>query len=575
MGTTISRYDLDLIHDIPSWDFSHLRNVGQVVTESARYLPDAMAVASPVYRRSARPIEYKTVSFAELDAISNQIAAGLHSMGLQPGTRLALMVPPGIEFVSFVFGLFKAGAVIILIDPGIGLRNMIRCLGEVQPAGVVGIAKAHLLRMIFSRQFRHCRTNVIVGSHWWPSCESANRFLLQQRSDPVLVEAISQQSPAAIIFTSGSTGTPKGVLYRHGVFLEQARMIQDYFGIRPGSVDVSGFPLFALFNVAMGTSTVFPRMDATRPAEINPLDFQDAVLRFDADQSFGSPALWNTVSRYAVKHGLSFPSIRRVLTAGAPVPGHVLSRVADVIHPQGQVFTPYGATEALPIACNDSRTILTETSVKTARGQGICVGRRFAGIQWKVIEISDDPIARLSDAVELPAGSIGELIVNGPIVTDQYVTRIESNPDHKIKDGDRFWHRMGDVGYLDDDQRFWFCGRKSHRVITQSQTLFTIVVEGIINTHPSIYRSALVGVGRPGDQIPAIIVEPWPEHWPSTRSNQHRLISDVREICQSHVQTAAITHVLLKRKLPVDIRHNAKIFREQLALWAAKYIKPG
>ena len=542
------------------------------LSETAQRMPNAIAVAAPRkgYGRQ-RPFAYDQITFGELEKKSNQIALGLERLGVAPGTRLALMVPPGIDFVTFVFGLFKAGIVVILIDPGMGRNNMLRCLAESEPAGIVGISKAQLARFVFRKKFPQAKTNILVGSPFFPGCYSANKF---KQLNPAEFQPVAQtrEAPAAVIFTTGSTGPPKGVLYRHRVFIEQARQIRDYFGITPGSVDVSGFPLFALFNASMGTTTVFPEMDATRPAEVEPLNILDAVEQFQADQSFGSPALWNTVSTYCEAHNLAFPTIRRVLTAGAPVPAHVLERVKNIIHPEGEVFTPYGATESLPVACNSATVVLEETSKETENGRGTCVGNAFPDMTWKVIQITDTPIASIDQASEVDCGDIGELIVQGDVVTDQYVTQTSANAMHKITDGQSFWHRMGDVGYLDEMGRFWFCGRKTHRVTTSQQTLFTIPVEGIINSDPAVYRSALVGVGEAGNQIPVLIIEPWPECLPSTNQERDELLETIRSLAQNHVQTSVLQHVLIKEKLPVDIRHNSKIFREQLAIWAAEQL---
>ena len=544
-----------------------LNNVGHVVSLTAQEMADEIAVAAPRKNSRRRPLQYDTISFGEVENKSNQIALGFQELGIQPGTRLALMVPPGLDFIAFVFGLFKAGMVVILIDPGMGKKNMVRCLSEAKPEGIVGIRLAHIMRLMFSGRFPDCKHNILVGGRWWPGTLPAGRFDGLNGDDFMPLQH-DREKEAAIIFTTGSTGPPKGVLYRHRHFLEQAQQIQEYFSIQPGSVDVSGFPLFALFNCGMGTTTIFPKMDATRPAEVDPLDIKDAVDKFQATQSFGSPALWNTVSRFAEKTGLTFPTIKKVLSAGAPVPPHVLERVKSIIAEDGEVYTPYGATESLPIACNAATEVLNETAAKTAVGMGTCVGNKFPDIEWRIIEIRDNPIANMEDAVVLPVGKVGELIVKGAVVTDQYVTRTDANAEHKITDGDSFWHRMGDIGYLDEQNRFWFCGRKTHRVVTQQRPLFTIVVEGIINTHPHVYRSALVGLGQRGYQKPVVVIEPWPEHWPVDDSAQQQLIAQVIELCQSNEKTNEINTVLIKDKLPVDIRHNSKIFREQLTEWA-------
>ncbi len=557
------------------WPLDHLQNIGFCLRLTAQKMGDAIAVAAPSRGQRDRlptgsSYRYDTITFDQLEKQTNQIANGLANVGIQPGTRVALMVPPGIEFVAHVFALYKTGAVTVLIDPGMGRKNMIRCLAAVEPTALVGIRKAHLARWIFRRALNSCRINVSVGGGF-PGCHSSDQFL--KRESIEFPESDSdREHPAAIIFTTGSTGPPKGVLYRHRQFIEQARQIRDYFRIEPGTVDVSGFPLFALFNTAMGTTTVFPAMDATRPASIYPPNLIDAVNQFTANQSFGSPALWNTVSTWCRQHNVTLPGIKRVLTAGAPVPPSVLQQVKSIIAPDGDVFTPYGATEALPVACNSATTVLQETAEKTNQGAGTCVGNRFPDINWRVIEISDQPLTSIEQTRPVAPGEIGELMVQGAVVTQAYVTRVEANADHKVQDGDQFWHRMGDVGYLDDQERFWFCGRKSHRVITPTNTLFTVPCEAIVNTHPKIYRSALVGAGSPGDQTPIIIAEPLAEHWPQTESEKANLIAEIQQLLQSNSTTNSIQHVLLHQSLPVDNRHNSKIFREQLQPWAEQQL---
>jgi acyl-CoA synthetase (AMP-forming)/AMP-acid ligase II len=287
-------------------------------------------------------------------------------------------------------------------------------------------------------------------------------------------------------------------------------------------------------------------------------------------QAFGSPAVWNRVGRYCEEQGLRMPSLRRVLSAGAPVPAHVLKRMKACIHPDGEVHTPYGATEALPVATASASQVLGETQARTECGAGVCVGHKDPQIQWKLIEIVDGPIGTLRGARELPAGQIGELIVCGPVVTREYVNRPQSNALAKIADGPHVWHRMGDVGYLDAEGRFWFCGRLSQRVVTPEGTLFTIPCEAVFNTHARVWRSALVGIGPRGGQRPAIVVETWPDQRPRDAAARRDLVAELRALGKSNPLTAGIEDILWHPSLPVDIRHNAKIFREKLAVWAAR-----
>ena len=362
------------------------------------------------------------------------------------------------------------------------------------------------------------------------------------------------------------------MLYQHGTFIHQAEHIRDFYGIQPGEIDLPCFPLFALFNCAMGVSTIIPVMDPTRPADVDPRNVIEPIRQWRVTQAFGSPALWTAVGRYCEQRQATMPTLRRVLSAGAPVPVHVLQRMTAAIHPDGEMHTPYGATEALPVASISASEVLGETEAASAQGKGTCVGRRFTGIRWQVIRIDDGPLEQIDRVQPLPRGEIGELMVSGPVVTRQYVTRTDANALHKVRDGQTVWHRMGDVGYLDDQDRFWFCGRKAHRVRTAERTLYTVPCEAIINGDPRVYRSALVGVGTPGQQRPVVIVETWPDRQPKTPAERRQIVEELLELASSSDLTRPIRDILLHASLPVDIRHNSKIFREQLAIWAARQL---
>jgi acyl-CoA synthetase (AMP-forming)/AMP-acid ligase II len=538
--------------------------------------PEAVAVVEPLgYGRDGKR-QYRHLSFRQLDEDSDRIARGLHALGVRPGTRLALLVRPGIDFISLVFGLFKAGSVAILIDPGMGRRNLVRCLAEAEPEGFVAIPMVHAVRTLLRRRFPKSRFHVTVGRRWFWGGVTLDD-LRGGPWTPHPPTATAPDDPAAIIFTTGSTGAPKGVLYRHGNFDAQVTEIRDFYGIQPGGVDLPGFPLFGLFNCAMGTTTVIPDMDPTRPARVDPEKILEAIRDWNVTQTFGSPAIWNRVGRYCESRGIRLPSVRLVSSAGAPVPAHVLRWMKDCIHPEGEVHTPYGATEALPVASISASEVLGETAAKTAGGAGVCVGRPFPGIRWKVIRVVDGPIRSVAETEELPSGDsaprIGELIVQGAVVTGQYVTRLESNARGKIPDGDRVWHRMGDVGYFDAQGRFWFCGRVAHRVLTAEGPMYPVRCEAIFNQHPEVLRTALVGVGATGSQRPVLIVEPKPDRRPKNRQAAERLLTEVRQLGRGNSLTTNVGDFLIHPAFPVDIRHNAKIFREKLAVWAARRIK--
>lgn len=555
-------------------------NIADRLRESAAVVPNQRAVVFPQGRDSRGRVAYTQLTFRQLDQEADAIARGLIGMGVRPGHRLVLMVRPSLEFIALTFGVFRAGAVCTLIDPGMGRGRIFGCLDEVNPDGFIAIPAVHWIRRLMFGRFRNARFNIVVGTSGgrpgsW-SCGklvSYSQLVSEGRKSNELLPEMKSRDSAAIIFTSGSTGPPRGVLYEHGMFDGQVRLIRDQYGVRPGEVDLPGFPLFALFNVAMQVTTVIPDMDPTRPARVDPRKILEAIADQGVTQAFGSPALWNRVGRYCEQEKIRLPgTLRRVLSAGAPVPVHVIRRMLAAMADGGDIYTPYGATECLPVASVSGRHVLSETSQRTTQGMGTCVGRVFDGMEVRIICPVDGPLAYLDDAQQLPAGEIGEIVVSGPVATREYYCRPDATAVAKIPDGDRFWHRMGDVGYLDDRNQLWFCGRRNHIVHASSGPMYSVCCEAIYNNHPRIFRSALVGVGSPGEQLPVIVAEPEAGQYPATRTDERQLRSELLELGKGCRLTESIDRVLFLKALPVDTRHNVKINREQLRGWAKKRI---
>ena len=548
-------------------------NVAARLRIVASLMPSAIAIAQP----DGPPTDsgqrsYSLTTFQNLDTRSETIARGLIRWGIKPGMRIAMLIPFGASFIELTFALLKAGVVVVLIDPGMGRKHLVRCLSDAKPDGFMGIPKAQAIRTVLRSHFPQAKWNITVGRRYFWGGKTLKQIeslgdSLGGTSDDCLPE-LDRSDEAAVIFTTGSTGPPKGVLYTHGTFHAQIDRVRERYDIHRGSRDLACFPLFGLFDAVMGVTTIIPDMDPTRPADVNPQRLIEAAEQWEVDQSFGSPALWNTVVRWCHERNVKqpFPTIRRILSAGAPVPARTLQSLRELIHEDADIVTPYGATEALPIASIESREVIAQTGPASAKGKGTCVGTRFEGVQWRVIEIDDGPMNDIRDTKELPQGKIGELMVSGPMVTERYVVRDDQNPMHKIADGDRTWHRMGDVGYLDDRDRFWFCGRKAHRIICGKRTLFTVPCEAIFNAHPAVYRSALIGRGQRPEQTPVILIETFPESKPLNEAASAALRDELLDLAARNPITRRIAEVIIREKpLPTDIRHNSKIFREQLA----------
>ena len=548
-------------------------NVASYLPKMATQQPETAAVHFPyAHDKNNQPV-YQTLSYRELDQLSNRIAAGLQSIGIERGVRTVLMVKPSINFFALTFALFKVGAVPILIDPGMGLKNLKVCLAEAQPEAFIGIPKAHLARLLLGWGKESLKIILTVGRKlFWGGTTLGQLIAPFAEDHPFETVLPASDEMAAILFTSGSTGVPKGAVYSHGNFMAQVDALRDIYQIEPGEIDLPTFPLFALFAPALGMTSVIPEMDFTRPGSVDPEKIIAAIKRFHVTTMFGSPALIRRVGLYGEERRIQLATLKRAISAGAPVPAVVLERFVKMLRPGVEVFTPYGATESLPVCSIGSKTILSETRFLTDKGEGVCIGHPVPGIELKIITISDDEISAWRDDLLVADGEIGEIVVSGAQVTRSYYNRPESTRLAKIAkaEGEGFYHRMGDLGYRDSKGRIWFCGRKAHRVETSSETFFTIPCESIFNTHPAVFRTALVGVGQGRARKAVLCIELEKE---SAKYSAEQLIAELKELGEKYPLTMSIDDFLIHPEFPVDIRHNAKIFREKLAVWAEEQLR--
>jgi acyl-CoA synthetase (AMP-forming)/AMP-acid ligase II len=555
-------------------------NIAIHLATMAMRQPHTMAVIVPDGRGKDGRVRYTHMTYHQLDHDSTQLAHGFKSLGIGRGTRAVVMVRPGLDFFALVFALFKAGAVPVLIDPGIGLRNLAQCCREAEPEVFIGISKALWARRLLGWGGPSVRQTILVAPGGAGVMGALFTTLDDVRSAgretrgpgfelPPFIALHSPHETAAILFTSGSTGPPKGAIYTHAIFQAQVDSFRALYAIEPGEIDLCTFPLFALFAPALGMTAVVPDMNPTRPARVDPAKIFEAIDDFGVTNLFGSPALLRRLAEGAKTLSKRLPTLKRVISAGAPVSAKILEQLAPLLDRPAQVYTPYGATESLPVASIGSGEVLSETRQATDNGMGVCVGRPVAGIDARIIRISDGPVAVWSDDLLVPDGAIGEIVVAGPVVTREYFNRPEATRLAKISGParDLFYHRMGDLGYRDAHGRIWFCGRKSHRVILAQETLFTIPCEAIFSANPAVARSALVGVKRRGLTEPVICIEPIGR---MSRSDRRKLRQELLERAAAFPHTFRIKTILFHPSFPVDIRHNAKIYREKLALWAQR-----
>ncbi|PTY05294.1 peptide synthase [Opitutaceae bacterium EW11] len=535
--------------------------------------PGTPALKIPRGRTPSGEIDYLTLTFSELDA---EVAAWVDEFerrGVQPGDRVLVMVRQGLPLIAAAFALFAHGAVPVVIDPGMGLKNFLSCVQRTRPRGLLGIPAARWISRLFWRRFRSVRLRVPASNDPLARKLDLGSAAVAGRGLGERVRPAAANDLAAILFTSGSTGSPKGVCYEHGMFEAQVRLIRDAYDIRPGEVDLPMLPIFALFNPALGMTTIVPEIDPRRPATVDPAKIVQAIRQENVTNSFGSPTLWNRIGDHCIRHAITLPTMKRVLCAGAPVPAALWEKSRRFL-PNGELHSPYGATESLPISSVSAREVLAFRELLGPQHPfpGACVGKPVPEVQVKVIALTDGPIASWKSVRELPEGETGEIVVAGPVVTKCYDGLAEATAAAKIPfegagTSGAVWHRMGDCGFFDADGRLWFCGRKAEIVETDEGRLFTEPCEQVFRSEHGVARCALVGIGAKPSQVPALIVQP--EGGELTPDQERALAERLRERGKAHAATRSVRRFYFHPSFPVDVRHNAKIHRLTLAKWAA------
>ena len=542
------------------------------ILDLARRDPDRVALIRARRDLLGRP-KARTTSYAQLSHRAEATAVGLRELGVSEGTLCSFMVPPGEDALVLALALWRVGAVMVGIEPhSHGLRNVARSLDRVGPEVFFGTPEAQVARRAFGWGRGTVRTNVVVGGPSLPGVRTLASLERPWLGDPRPAD-VTPDDPAVIAFTTGSTGSPKPTVMTHRNVTAMIDGIGAQWSLAEAGdvVDMPTFPMFWIIGLSHGGTVVVPPMNfATKgPGQADPAKLVRTIRDHGVRSMFASPALLTNLARYCDDQGITLPTLHRIVAGGAEINGPLYAAVKQVLV-DGEIYSNYGATEALPVAEIAGDTVLGDTWPRTESGAGVCVGDPLPGVEVRIIAIDDDPIATIDDAEPLPNGSIGEVIARSPHISDRYHDAPRDMVENKIADGDTLWHRLGDCGFIDDEGRLWVCGRRSHRVIAGGRTFFPLCCEPVFNTHPDVARSALIGPrvgtatgadGTVGEVTPAVCVELEPD----ARPRRAQVEEDLRKLALRHEATEGIDRFVFVDRLPVDRRHNAKIDRPTLA----------
>jgi acyl-CoA synthetase (AMP-forming)/AMP-acid ligase II len=529
----------------------------------AKKYPTRIAVSAPI---KGKPVNkekgfiYEELTFSELEERSNLYASQLHHLGLKRGKKVLMFIRPGLDFSAMTFAIFRAGLIPIFIDPGMGRKNLLNAVTQIKPDGLIAEPEVHFMRLLFPKAFRSVKYFVTTKGLTWGKMASLRKWKHLSGPQTTLMEYMEPVDTAAILFTSGGTGSPKGVRYTHKIFNAQVDRLREMFNLNEEEVDLPGFPLFSLFTITMGMKSAIPAMNPSKPSLCNPEWLVRNILDHNATFVAGSPAIWKRVADYCEANTITLPSVKYLVMFGAPVSLELHQKFKTILT-NGDTYTPYGATECLPVTNISGSKVLNDCASEMEKGRGTCVGAAAPETIIKIAPITDTPLSE-EDFDWLKPGVLGEICVLSDTVTPEYVGMPKKTHEAKISSSvGRLWHRMGDLGYIDNDGLLWFCGRKGHRVTLNNIVYPSVPQENPFLNIPLVEKCAYVGPLINGVPIPCLIIEPKRK---LTSHEKNDLKIKLREMAQTKLPETPIKRVLFHSEFPVDVRHNIKIDRLKL-----------
>jgi len=533
-------------------------NVSQLISYQVTIQPDKVALLAQkqswlnfLLLSSAK---YESLTFEEIELRINHYAHTFIDNGLNAGDKILVFIKPGLEFPIIIFSLFRAGIIPVFIDPGMGVDSMLQCIQSANAKAIIGIPKIHHLRLLKPSAFSGIEISFVVGGRAINAMSFEN-ILKKTNATHAFESSTSIENLAAILFTSGGTGTPKGVQYTHEMFIEQALRLKQLFRLAYQDRDYPCFPLFGLFSLSLGLTVYMPEVDLMKPAQANAKAIIKSLQKHRITFATGSPALWNRVAQYALRKKITLPHLKAIATFGAPVSIALHADLSKVII-HGEVYTPYGATECLPVSCTSSREILGETKLETLKGLGTCVGYAAPQTEIQILDLEKNII---SEEVDI----IGEILVSSKTRTTGYegLEDFSQNAVYTCPETQKIFHRMGDLGKLDRFGRLWFLGRKVHGIRLDNFWLCTEEIEPVVNNLAEVKRCALIKLK---DKVTLVIerqdgMVDLPSH------EKDKFFQKIRIALSQLPKGHLVDEFILDMNFPVDTRHNIKIDRLSMA----------
>jgi len=527
--------------------------------EAARNYPD----------RACTIFKGAVISYQEMNALTDHMAAALVEMGVKKGDRVGIFIPNTPQFVIAYYGILKAGAAVVAINPTYPVDEIIMPVNDANIEVMFTLSRFYD-KLKAARERSKLKKIIVTNiKETLPPITRLLFTLVKEKKEGDRVESladgdvwmkdllakhansarpnveISPDDTALFQYSGGTTGIPKGAVAMHRNVVANTLQIKSWMpSLEPGKeVVLMGIPLFHVYGMVAGMNFAMAN-GASMVMVPNARDLKDVldnISKYKATIFPGVPLLYNGINNHpdvkAGKYDLS--SIKACISGSAALMRETKEQFEKLTG--GKVFEGYGLSEA-PTAthCNPLDGVNKTGSI----------GMPLPDVEVKLISLDDGE-------TELAQGEIGEIIVHGPQVMNGYhkMPTETANSLRKMKDG-KTWLFTGDIARMDEDGYFYIVDRKKELIKPGGFQVWPREVEEAIMSHPKVLEVGVGGIPDPqrGETVKAWIV---------LKPGETLTESELKAFCKEHLAPYKVpTHYEFRSELPKTTV--GKILRREL-----------
>lgn len=468
--------------------------------------------------------EKEKVSYDELYKRVSRFKKYLEGKGIKKGQKVLVLVPMSIDLYVTLISIWAIGATACFMDAGF-IKNGMKNNKFEEVDCLIGISK-YLLYSNINHNLKQLKTKINVNV--------INRLNNDYNLE---IEDVEEDFPAILTYTSGTTGVPKIAARSHNFLEIQANILEENLNYEKDDIELSSIPIFTLCNINVGITTVIANGNYTNLGKSNIKKIINQIENENINRLMEAPALLNNITQFYLINGLKQEKITKIFTGGGAV---FMDFVKDMktVYPNAKIVTLYGSTEAEPIAeLNIDQMSETEIEL-TKQGNGILAGNIIGVQDCKIIKSDAKEIGSISkeEFEKMQTNDVGEIVVTGKNVLKGYVGGI-GDKENKFNVDGVIYHRTGDLGIIDSNQRLWLRGRIK-------QPYFNI--EAALHSNFKIGKTA---VFKSNDKIVLVI-----------EGEKNINEEEIRKI----IFFENINIIKYVKEIPVDKRHSTKVDYKEL-----------